>query len=186
LKRFAVSLFRATLFLLPQKFRSAYGFEMTEVFASRIGDASRFAAGPLALREIADVAAIAARARASLMWPSLPRATFAAVAGMIIIFTMGRSSDFAPASPSRIDIQAHDPAGQFTLSLVDGRPVAATINRVALPLQLVTGNGDTIRIMGPAGNVALALAYHRESGSIEWKARPLSCRSAPVECDIAQ
>ncbi len=188
MRRLAVNLFRSSLALLPRSFRLEYGQEMADVFSERIRGRSVWSIVVLTIGESFDIALVSARTRTAEY--RLLRPTFAAAVVMAVLLgTKGSAS--LPSSPVvdpsvRIDFYAHDPAGQFTLTILDGHPIAATMNRVPLSLRRVVHQGDSIRIIGPEGNVALALAYYRESGRIEWTARPAACRSASPACRAAE
>jgi hypothetical protein len=144
----------------------------------------------LTLDEIRDVASVALRTR--LEAHELPRATLASAIVVTVLLLTQSAVDSSIASRARlaplgrIDFSAHDPAGQFTLTILNGKPVAATMNHVALPLRRVVHEGDSIRILSPNGHVALALAYYRESSRIEWKPRLAGCGAESGECRASQ
>ncbi len=186
----AVKMFRCSLRLLPPKLRRQYADEMADVFAQRIHGRSVGFAVLHTVDEMLDVALVSVRARMARY--RVPRPTLAAAVVMAVLLVIRGSSDLpssaeiASSQSGRIDFSAHDPAGQFTLTILNGHPIAATMNRIPLPLQQVVHEGDSIRIMGPGGNVALSLAYYRESGRIEWTARPAACRSISSGCEASR
>jgi hypothetical protein len=160
---------------------------MEEIFIERIASLSLLAACAATVAEIADVVISAVRLR-------FARATYArpamiGVLGTIIlasaftIHTLGRNPVVRLSAPlDSIDFTAQDPAGEFTITVRHGQPVAATIDRVPLRRDRFIHAGDSIRFLGPSGRVVLAVAYYRERARIEWQARPSGCRGRAVDC----
>lgn len=183
--------FRASLHLFPTSFRDGYADEMEEIFVKRIASLSPLAACAATVAEIADVVVAAVRLR-------FARATYArpamiGVLGTIILAsaftvrTLGRDSARSLSAPlDSINFTAQDPAGEFTITVRHGQPVAATIDRVPLRRDRLIHSGDSIRFLGPSGRVVLAVAYYRERGRIEWQARPSGCRGRAVDCTLYQ
>ena len=182
-------LFVASLALFPAEFRNSYASEMEEIFADRIRLLSAFAACIATLTEIFDVALAAMRVR--LGQADLRPATIGMLGTIVIAAMMTASAGersttaFHPPLDS-IDFTAHDPAGEFTLAIRHGRPVAATIDRVPLPRNRLIHSGDSIRVLGPSGHVVLALAYYHDRARIEWEPRPSVCRGHAVDCTLYQ
>lgn len=183
--------FRASLLLFPAYFRSAYGDEMEEIFIERIAGLSPLAACATTLAEIVDVFFSAVRVRVTR--GAYARPAMIGVMGTIILAsaftlqTLGRHPVAAlPAPLDSIDFNAQDPAGEFTLTIRHGRPVAATIDRVPLPGDRLLHSGDSIRFVGPSGRVVLAVAYYHDRARIEWQARPRVCRGRASDCTLYQ
>jgi len=182
-------LFRASLRILPREFRAVYGAEIEDVFTQRLGERSPLARLAFLTEEILDIAVIAARARfdhSAFSQRSIRLAVVTASALTAVVLLNTRNTTGTAHVPSRIDFSAHDAAGQFTLTILKGRPIAVTMNEVPLPPGRVIQSGDSIHVLASSGKVALALAYDRESARIEWKARPVECRSSPTECDASR
>jgi hypothetical protein len=185
------SLFRASLHLLPNSFRDEYAEEMEEIFVERIASLPPLSACAATAAEIADVVLSSVRVRVA-------RATYAGPAMIGVIGTIILASAFTvqtlgrhpvagiPAPLDSIDFNAHDPAGEFTLAIRHGQPVAATIDRIPLPGNRLLHSGDSIRFLGPSGRVVLAVAYYRDRARIEWQARPRLCRGRASDCTLYQ
>lgn len=187
--RALTGIFGAVLVLFPESFRRNYGDEMREVFSQRIADLSVPAAVAATVGEILDLFYSATRFRLPRMTRVQP--AMLGVVGTFVIaaaFTV-RSLSWAPA-PSMsapldsIDFRANDPAGEFTIAIRHGQPVAATIDRIALPSNRLINLGDSIRLLSPTGQVVLAVAYYRERARIEWEPRPRYCRGRAAECAL--
>jgi hypothetical protein len=185
------TLFRASLHLFPNAFRDGYANEMKETFADRIASLSPLAACIATVAEIIDVILSAIRIR--IATPIYSRSAMIGVLGtvvlaaMVTIDTVRRNpvaSELAPLDS--IDFEAQDPAGEFTLTVRHGRPVAATIDRIALPANRLVHLGDSVHFLGPSGRVVLAVAYYRDRARIEWHARPSMCRGRAVDCTLYQ
>ncbi|MFN2604122.1 MAG: hypothetical protein ABR582_15390, partial [Gemmatimonadaceae bacterium] len=185
------TLFIASLRLFPAGFRNSYAEEMKEIFVDRIQSLGRLAACAATLAEILDVAVSAFRIRfahGAYMRPAMIGTT-----SMIILAAMLSAHD-ADRSTSRslhiqadsIDFNAHDPAGEFTIAIRHGRPVAATIDHVPLPRNRLLHSGDSIRVLGPTGHIVLALAYYHDRARIEWEPRPSVCRGHALDCTLYQ
>jgi len=189
--RFLRNVFRASLHFFPISFREGYADEMEDIFAERIASLSPLVASAATIAEIADVIVSAIRLhfeRANYLRPAM-----IGVLGTIIlasafsIRTLGRdSAPGLPAPLDSIDFTAQDPAGEFTITVRHGQPVAATIDRVPLRRDRFVHSGDSIRFLGPSGRVVLAVAYYRERARIEWQARPGGCRGRAVNCTLYQ
>jgi hypothetical protein len=182
-------MFGAVLAVFPESFRRHYGDEMREVFAQRIADLPAPLAIVATAGEIADIFWSATRFRLPRMTRMQP--AMLGVVGTFIIaaaFTV-RSLSWAPppsavAPLDSIDFRANDPAGEFTIAIRHGRPVAATIDRVPLPASRLLHLGDSIQLLSPTGHVVLAVAYYRERARIEWEPRPRYCRGRAAECAL--
>jgi len=189
--RLLTKLFAASLRLFPGEFRKIYAGEMEEVFADRIQSLGPLAACIAALTEILDVALTAIRVR--LGHAAELRPTTIGMLGTIVVAAMITASaverSLAPgmrASVDSIDFNTHDPAGEFTLAIRHGRPVAATIDHVPLPRNRLIHSGDSVRVLGPTGRVVLALAYYHDRARIEWRPRSSGCRGHAVDCTLLQ
>jgi hypothetical protein len=183
--------FRASLHLFPSSFHDGYASEMEEIFAERIAARSPLAACGVTVAEIADVVFAAARLRVARATHARP--AMIGVVGTIIlasaftVHTLGGDSRRTLAAPlDSVDFTAQDPAGEFTITVRHGQPVAATIDRVPLRRDRLIHSGDSIRFLGPSGRVVLAVAYYRERARIEWQARPSGCRGRAVNCTLYQ
>ncbi len=105
------------------------------------------------------------------------RAAFAitgllAVAGSTMVVAVSAEGEFAAwASGVHALIQASDPAGPFTVELVGGQLVSATIDGVAIPAERIVQRGQQVSLLDPAGRSELTLEV-RAPGTIHWSARP--------------
>lgn len=77
----------------------------------------------------------------------------------------------APAAKVAQHIDARDDAGEFSLSIVGLRAVAASIAGQPLPPERIVQRRDSVHLMTPDG-AALLSVHVRESGGIAWDSRP--------------
>jgi hypothetical protein len=68
-------------------------------------------------------------------------------------------------------VQASDPAGPFTIELLGGRLLAATIDGVPVPPDRIMQSGARVRLLDAAGRPELTLDV-RAPGTIHWSPRP--------------
>lgn len=191
MKTFLRQVFRASLHVFPASFRDGYAAEMEEIFFQRIVSLSPHAACTATVAEIADVVFSAMRLR--FVRATYARPAMIGVLGTIILAsaftvrTLGGDSARGFRVPlDSIDFKAQDPAGEFTIAVRHGQPVAATIDRVPLRRDRLIQLGDSIRFLSPNGRVVLAVAYYRERARIEWQARPSGCRGRAADCTLYQ
>ena len=155
-----VTLYRLALRLLPQEFRARYADEMLETFRARTAGTPMW---KVTCAEIGDVVMTGCRLRTFRP----VHATFAAaVIASAFLLLM-----YEPATSGTIDFSAADPAGEFTLTIREGKPVAASVDRVRVPASRLRQSGDSIRILEPNGTVLLTVAYYPERSRIEWAPR---------------
>jgi len=109
-------------------------------------------------------------------------------------FTVGGGSDgWMPAQPTPIttkrmaerettplEIRAVDPAGVFTVSLLDGRVVGASIEGVPVPDDRLVQTADSLRFLGGDGQALFSIRV-RPEGGISWEARPADWRASEME-----
>jgi beta-lactamase regulating signal transducer with metallopeptidase domain len=81
------------------------------------------------------------------------------------------SASLAEAGRMHAVIQAHDPAGPFTVELVGRKLVAATIGGESVPADRIVQAGNTVRLLDPGGQPELTLEV-RLRGGIHWTPRP--------------
>jgi hypothetical protein len=163
------SLFDLGLLAFPPSFRAAYGAEMREVAHARLAELTIFQAAA----EAVDATIAGTRMRLEHVNVHAP-ALFAtvSVAMFVTMLALGDPKFFGRRDPAgRLDFNAEDPAGAFTLTLLDGQPIAATLDNVPLSLKRLVATRDSIRIMKPDGAVELAIAFDRQTGSITWEPR---------------
>ena len=95
-----------------------------------------------------------------------------AVAGSTMVVAATAEGEFAAwASGVHALIQASDPAGPFTVELVGGQLVAATIDGVTIPRNRIVQRGQQVRLLDAAGRSELTLDV-RAPGTIHWSPRP--------------
>jgi hypothetical protein len=158
-----VLLYRVSLFAFPHRLRKVYGLEMIDVYTEKL--AAGFSVSG-AFAEIGDVLLSGLRAR--LRYARFNTAWLGGLATAVIVAVVVLHE--RTVIPT-IDFNAHDPAGQFTLSIRRGVPVAASIDRVPIPRDRITASGDSIHLLSAQGAVLLAVAYHRDRERIEWEPR---------------
>ena len=160
------SLFDLGLRAFPRSFRQAYGPEMREVVRERFAELGFFAA----VSEAIDASVAGTRMRFEQMNAAMP-AFLAGVAMIATAFAI-QDANFLRGDPAgRLEFNAEDPAGTFTLTLLNGKPIAATLDKVPLSLSRLVTTPDSIRILRDDGAVELAVAFDREKGSIAWAPR---------------
>lgn len=157
-------IYRCALGLLPGDFKARYAHEMLGTFRERVHEANTWRTG---VGEVGGVVVTALRLRARPPFHAMIAGV--AVTSFLMLFLYQRSGP-------RVDFSATDPAGQFTLSIRRGKPVAATMSGVSLPLRRIRQTGDSIRFLQADGKVALTVAYDRESSSLAWAPRPGALR----------
>ncbi len=160
------SLFELGLLAFPRSFRKTYGSEMREVAHERFAELGLAAA----LSEAIDASLAGTRMRFEHMNAAMP-ALLAGVAMMATAFATNDASFWRRDPAGRLDFNAEDPAGAFSLTMLNGKPIAATLDHVPLSLNRLVATPDTIRILKPDGAVELAIAFDKEKGSIAWAPR---------------
>jgi hypothetical protein len=183
-----VRLYRLALALLPGAFRRQFEVEMVEVFAESVAGDTRVGRWHKLAREIADLTVTALRLRLAV-----PRITHAArfsaaVAAVLVAALAGSRAPLGAPVPEQLTVsdsvqfQARDPAGAFTLTIMNGRPIAATMDNVAIPDHQVVSANDSIRVLNERGHVLLAVAYYPAAVRIEWAPRSAACRGRAMQC----
>jgi hypothetical protein len=180
-------LYSAALLLCPADFRERFGGEMRDILALKLGErADVFSAVTLAFREIADVMLIALRLRFRPSSAHQPALLGLLATAVIMVFSAHEhrlQPQLSPlAAADSIDFNATDPAGAFTVTIRNGRPVAASLDNVPVPTARILSTRDSIRFLAPGGGVVLALAFDPQLGRIEWQARPEACRGQASTC----
>jgi beta-lactamase regulating signal transducer with metallopeptidase domain len=80
----------------------------------------------------------------------------------------------SPAGPPTvITIRAEDPAGTFLVKMVRGRVVAIELGQKPIPSDRVLQRGDTVRVVGQAGQELLRLEIDPRGG-LRWRPRRAS------------
>jgi hypothetical protein len=184
--RVLVRAYRAAMHLLPTWFRASYGEEMSAAFAARLEETGTIRKPAMAASELADLVATSARLRLQGSGAAqLPFGAAAAVAALLAVVIL--ANPYAGRVPGEnaantVNFQATDPAGEFTLSIRDGKPVAVTLDEMRVPGERIVTNGDSIHVLSPRGRVVLAVAYYAQGQRIEWDPRDPSCRGQTLTC----
>lgn len=140
---------------------------MREVARERFAELGFFAT----ISEVLGAAVAGTRMRFEHVNAAMP-ALAAGVAMVATAFALQDASFFGRRDPAgKLDFNAQDPAGAFTLTLLNGKPIAATLDNIPLSLNRLVATPDTIRILKADGAVELAIAFDREKGSIAWVPR---------------
>lgn len=81
--------------------------------------------------------------------------------------------------PTLFNVNATDPAGEFTLRVESGRVVSATMDGIPVEAERLRQRGNQLVIVGGDGNRDLVI--HVRAGGIQWKPRQprTLVRSAP-------
>ena len=169
-----IHVYRAVLLLMPRSFRRRFGQEMMEIAADRM-DKDGWRA---AIAECANLCAAALRLRLRHHPVQAPALV---VLVLLIVTLRGKAT-----SASTVDFQATDPAGEFTISVRDGRVIRGTIDGRALQPSQLVHKGDSIRVLSTSGRVLFAVAYDHSAETIAWVARPAHCRGRALECGAEQ
>ena len=160
------ALFRFSLRAFPRDFRKRYGAEMIIVFDERSRDWTRLSAAAESFDAL--IAGTRMRLEHVALGQSLAVVTLAA-AMLATTFALRDAEREAPAG--RIDFSAHDAAGFFTLTILDGKPVAATMNNISLARDRIVADADSVRLLTNDGRTAVALAFDARRGTISWNSR---------------
>jgi hypothetical protein len=163
------SVFKRALIGFPSEFRRHYADEMLIVFTDRC--AQKRLIDRLRFTVVESVDAFVAGIQMRLSTSPLPHPALAASVVIAMIATTFALHDASTPPQSRIDFSAHDPGGAFTITILNGKPVAATMDRVPLPANRIIQEKDSIRILSSSGEVALAVAFDPARGSIAWNPR---------------
>jgi hypothetical protein len=160
------ALFRCAILAFPRGFRETYGAEMIAVFHERSLHRTAFSS----VAESLD--ALAAGTRMRLEHRQLMHSAVVVTFAAAMIATTFALRDAQLAKPaSRIEFSAHDAAGVFTVTVIDGRPVAATMDNISLPANRIVAEPDSIRLLAKDGRTAVALAFDAQRGAISWNSR---------------
>jgi hypothetical protein len=166
-------LFHLALRFFPPSFRAKHGEEMMDVFSERLPELSLLES----MHEVVDVAFAGLSLRTEVAHISGPAlAATLAIAMMATTFALRDARHITSDTTPVIEFSAHDPAGLFTLSIANGRPVGATLDRVRLPMSRIVAERDSIKILAVNGDVALAVAFDPRHGQISWTPRSSSAR----------
>lgn len=166
MKSLGNALFRFSLLAFPRGFRERYGAEMIAVFDERALHRTAFSS----VAESLD--ALAAGTRMRLEHGQLTHSAAVVTFAAAMIATTFALRDAQLAKPaSRIEFSAHDAAGVFTVTVIDGRPVAATMDNISLPADRIVAEADSIRLLAKDGRTAVALAFDARRGAISWNSR---------------
>lgn len=163
-----VGIFRVALKAFPEEFRDRFGEEMALVFEQRCHERGRATRSLFAAAESIDAVfcgirmRIAGHARQPVLAASI-------VAAMLATTFALQGPNVAPQS--RIDFSGHDPLGAFTITVINGKAVAATVDRIAVASDRILQAQDSIAILSPDGNVELAVHFDEKTNSISWSSR---------------
>jgi hypothetical protein len=155
-------LFNLGLRAFPNDFRARHGPEMRDVFHARGADVSLAAT----VQEAADLCISGLRMRLEARHAHRPALMMLTAAAMVTT-TLIVSGTNHPV-PSSIDFSASYPSGPFTITIVDGRAVEATINSKRLDRNRIVAERDSIRLLREDGSVAVAVAFDADKNAIAW------------------
>ena len=161
--------FEMALAAFPKSFRESFGDEMLLVFKERVAERSVFRRGVFVGVEVAD--ALIAGARMRLENIVVMQRTAAAYVVVAMLASTLALHNAEPTAVSRIDFRGHDPAGKFTITVINGRAISATLDGNVVPRVRIAQKSDSIRILADNGDVALAVRFDRERREIGWTPR---------------
>ncbi len=105
--------------------------------------------------------------RHSRLTASVHRTTRRSLAAVVILLLL---SGRQPRSAFHYTVHATDPAGEFTLEILDRRVIAATLDGAPVQAGHVVQTGDTLVLKGGDGGRDFRIAI-RPLGGITWAAR---------------
>ena len=161
------SIFRFGLRAFPRTFGLEHGTEMLEVFRDRAADLT-----PLAfIAETIDLVSAGASMRLERTHARQALVVTIAAAMFVTSFALHDAGPGVNNSSGRIDFNAEDPAGRFTLTVIDGQPVGATVNSVPVSPELIVASADSISILRPDHLPVLTVAFNATTRRISWNPR---------------
>ncbi len=137
--------------------------DLAELHARRRRDRGRLAAWSRTALDVASVCLLRSRAWS---WSGSQRLQASALLSLPLLLALGLA--LSPA-PTRV-IQAHDPAGRFTLRMRGDRLLGASVDGVALPSRRLEQRGRRLILRGADGGRDLVLRVTPGHG-IRWTAR---------------
>lgn len=163
-----VGIFRVALKAFPEEFREEFADEMTSVFHERCSERGAATQTLFAAGESIDAVFCGFRMRLA------GHARQPVLAASIVVAML--ATTLALQGPnvkqeSRIDFRGHDPLGAFTITVVNGKAVGATVDSVAVPTARIVQKKDSIVVLGSDGNVELAVRFDPGTDSIFWNSR---------------
>ena len=167
MKTICESIFRLGLFAFPRSFRSEYEAEMLSVFHERVAELSPLAA----VSETIDVFTAGARMRLEGTQARQALVVTLAAAMLVTSFVLRDVIQRSNQGTGRIDFNAQDPVGVFTLTVINGRPVGATLDKIPVSPDLIVARADSISILRPDGGTEITVAFDETRGEITWEPR---------------
>jgi hypothetical protein len=158
------SLFRMALRAFPER---DFDDEMQLVFEERYRERGPLARISFAIGDSLDVIVCGLRLRME------ERSNQPAVAALIAVAMLATTLALhdAARSPTRIDFRGTDPRGAFTITVIDGKAIAATLNGIPVAGDRIVQVSDSISILDAQGEPELAVRFDRNKGHISWSAR---------------
>lgn len=105
--------------------------------------------------------------RHSRLTAPVHRPTLRSLAAVLILLLL---SDRVPQSAFHYTVRATDPAGEFTLEILDRRVIAATLDGMPVQAEHVVQTGDTLVLKGGDRGRDFVIAI-KSQGGITWAAR---------------
>jgi hypothetical protein len=161
--------FEMALAAFPRSFRESFRDEMLLVFRERLAERAVFRRIVFVGAEIAD--ALIAGTRMRLENIIVMQRTAAAYVVVAMLASTLALHNAEPTAVSRIDFRGHDPAGRFTITVINGQATAATLDGIVVPRARIAQQSDSIRILADNGGVALAVRFDRDRREIGWSPR---------------
>lgn len=177
--RLALLALRCLALVLPAGFRARHGAELRWALRERLRDAWESggwggAAGCWAA-EAVDLVATALRLRAGGSPAAAGGVRALAALAVTLLLTAALLHGGSGSGPvhevyGELVVSASDPAGDFTLTLRDGRLVGATLGGEPVPPSRLRQAGRDLAILDEAGRVLLAVEFELP-GTIRWEPR---------------
>ena len=163
------ALFRISLLAFPRDFRARHCAEMIAVFDERSLERPALSV----VGELLDAFTAGVRMRSEHVRVRQTAAVVTFAVAMIATTFALRDAQLEKPT-GRIDFSAHDAAGFFTVTIVDGRPVAATMDNTPLPSNRIIAGTDSVKLLTNDGRTAVALAFDARRGTISWNSREVT------------
>ena len=167
--RWGVRFYRAALVVLPAGFRDRHGAAMVALVDARLAESNGVVAPSLCLlAEIIDLL----RTAWSIRLPGLAIPSMAGLALGALVALSVRPPPSAAADSWTVN--ATDPAGAFTLTVIGDRVVGASVDGAPVAESDIRHDGDTVRIDPLPDRSGVTVRFDPIGRRISWAARSAS------------
>lgn len=167
--RTAVKLLVGMTRLWPRHLRAGVAADYAPILAEALADARSAGGWPGFLlrwvHEAGDVMAVAVREHAA------PQGRFALATAALVLTTIAVLPMLrGPLHAGDLVVNAHDPAGAFTLTFKRGAVVAATVDGVDYSGRRLVQSADSVRVVDAAGRTLVVVQFEAPA-TIRWAPR---------------